>query len=51
MTWTVGPDLVPAPIANAGENEEIVLASFDVDEIRAFRKKEEWRLNYLRSHR
>lgn len=36
-------------IANAGENEEIVLASFDVDEIRAFRKKEEWRLNYLRS--
>ncbi|HET9790309.1 MAG TPA: carbon-nitrogen hydrolase family protein [Candidatus Angelobacter sp.] len=36
-------------IANAGENEEIILAPFDVDEIRAFRKKEEWRLNYLRS--
>lgn len=36
-------------IASAAENEEIVLASFDVDEIRAFRKKEEWGVNYLRS--
>jgi predicted amidohydrolase len=36
-------------IARAGESEEIVLASFDIDEIRAFRKDEGWRLNYLRS--
>jgi len=35
-------------IAKAGEQEEILLATFDMDEIRAFRKAESWRLDYLR---
>ena len=37
-------------IATAGEHEEILLACFDMDEIRSFREREAWRLNYLRSH-
>jgi len=36
-------------IARAEENEQIVLASFDMDEIRETRKREAWRLKYLRS--
>src|SRR5207245_1721228 len=35
-------------IAKADEQEQILLASFDIDEIRAFRNTESWRLNYRR---
>ena len=35
-------------IAKADEQEQILLASFDVDEIRAFRKFESWRVEYRR---
>jgi len=35
-------------VAKAGEAEEILLARFDVDEIREFRKAEAWRMNYRR---
>ncbi len=33
-------------IAVAGEREELLMAEFDLDEIRAFRKSESWRLNH-----
>lgn len=33
-------------IATANEQEQILLASFDIDEIRAFRKNESWRMDY-----
>jgi predicted amidohydrolase len=36
----------PILIAKAGEQEQILLADFDVDEIRAFRKCEAWRMEY-----
>jgi predicted amidohydrolase len=36
-------------IAKAGEREEILLAEFDMEEIRAFRSAESWRLNHRRS--
>lgn len=36
-------------LARAGEGEEILLVSFDVDEIRAFRNTESWRLDYRRN--
>jgi predicted amidohydrolase len=35
-------------IANAGEQEEVLVASFDLDEIRAFRIAESWRMERLR---
>jgi predicted amidohydrolase len=35
-------------IARAGEHEEILLATFDVDEIRQFRSTESWRMDYRR---
>jgi N-carbamoylputrescine amidase len=35
-------------IAAAGEQEETLLARFDVDEIRAFRQAESWRIDYRR---
>ena len=35
-------------IAAAGEGEEVLIAEFDVDEIRAFRCSESWRLDYRR---
>jgi len=35
-------------IAKAGEREEILLATFDMDEIRQFRSAESWRLDYRR---
>jgi predicted amidohydrolase len=35
-------------IARAGEQEQILLASFDLDEIRAFRNFESWRMEYRR---
>ena len=36
-------------IAQSGEQEEILIASFDMDAIREFRKAESWRLDYRRS--
>jgi predicted amidohydrolase len=36
-------------IAGAGEQEEIVLATFDLDDIRAFRSLESWRMDYRRA--
>lgn len=33
-------------IAIAGEDEEVLIAEFELDEIRKFRKSESWRLNY-----
>ena len=35
-------------VAKADEQEQILLASFDVDEIRAFRNFESWRMEYRR---
>lgn len=35
-------------IANADEQEQILLAAFDIDEIRAFRNSESWRMEYRR---
>ena len=35
-------------IARAGEQEQVLLASFDVDELREFRKAESWRMDYRR---
>ena len=35
-------------IARAGEHEEILLATFDMDEIRQFRRTESWRMDYRR---
>lgn len=35
-------------VARAGDNEQILLAAFDIDEIRAFRKIESWRMKYQR---
>jgi predicted amidohydrolase len=35
-------------IASAGEQEEVLLATIDIDEIRAFRDLESWRMNYRR---
>lgn len=35
-------------IASAGEQEEVLVATFDVDEIRKFRNAESWRLDYRR---
>jgi len=35
-------------IAKAGEQEQILLASFEVDEIRSFRNLESWRMEYQR---
>lgn len=36
-------------IAKAGEQEKILLATFDIAEIREFRKTELWRMNYRRA--
>ena len=36
-------------IARAGEHEEILLATFDMDEIRQFRSAESWRMDYRRA--
>lgn len=46
--WKNGSSL-DTLIARAGEREEILLATFEMDEIRAFRNAESWRVNYRRS--
>jgi predicted amidohydrolase len=39
-------------IASAGDHEKVLLATFDIDDIRSFRKAESWRLDYrLLRHR
>lgn len=45
VAWRDGGS-VDTLIAKAGEQEQILLATFDVDEIRAFRTAESWRLDY-----
>jgi predicted amidohydrolase len=49
-TWRAG-QTVNTLIARAGEQEQILLATFDMDEIRAVRKAESWRLDYRRAWR
>jgi hypothetical protein len=36
-------------IAKAGEGEDILLAPFDMDDIREFRTTESWRMDYRRA--
>jgi len=36
-------------ISKAGEQEQILLATFDLDDIRAFRKTESWRMDYRKT--
>lgn len=48
VAWRNGQP-VDTQIAKAGEQEELLLAAFDVDEIRTFRKLEEWRMNYRKA--
>jgi hypothetical protein len=33
-------------LVKAKEEEEVALATFDMDQIREFRKQEQWRLDY-----
>ncbi|MGA2134136.1 MAG: carbon-nitrogen hydrolase family protein [Bryobacteraceae bacterium] len=40
---------VDTGIAKAGEQEQILLAAFDIDDVRAFRKAESWRMDYRRA--
>lgn len=48
VAWRAGQ---PADtlITKAGECEQILLATFDIDDIREFRKVERWRMNYRRA--
>jgi predicted amidohydrolase len=48
LAWRAGQS-VDTLIAKAGEQEEILLATFDVDDIRAFRKTEMWRTDYRKA--
>ncbi|HKN61587.1 MAG TPA: carbon-nitrogen hydrolase family protein [Candidatus Acidoferrales bacterium] len=48
LAWRAGQS-VDALIAEAGEQEQILLATFDVDDIRAFRKTELWRMDYRKA--
>jgi N-carbamoylputrescine amidase len=48
VTWRAGQS-VETLIAEAGEQEQILLATFNVDEIRAFRKAESWRMDYRKT--
>jgi predicted amidohydrolase len=45
LTWRDGK-AQETVIARAGEREELLLAIFDIDEIREFRKAEAWRMHY-----
>ncbi|PYU65450.1 MAG: hypothetical protein DMG49_24195, partial [Acidobacteria bacterium] len=45
VAWRNGKP-IDTLIAKAGEREEILLASFDMDDIRAFRSTESWRMDY-----
>jgi predicted amidohydrolase len=48
VAWRAGQS-VDTLIAKTGEQEEILLATFDVDDIRAFRKAESWRMDYRKA--
>jgi predicted amidohydrolase len=48
VAWRSG-ESVDTLIAKAGKQEEILLAAFDVDDIRAFRKTESWRMDYRKA--
>jgi N-carbamoylputrescine amidase len=48
VVWRAGQS-VDTLIAKAGEQEQILLAMFDIDDIRAFRKTEAWRLDYRKA--
>jgi N-carbamoylputrescine amidase len=48
VAWRAG-QTVDTLIAKAGEQEQILLATFDIDDIREFRKAELWRMDYRRA--
>lgn len=48
VAWRNG-HAVDTVIAMAGEQEEILLATIDVEDIRAFRKAESWRMEYRKA--
>ena len=48
VAWRNGKP-IDTLIARAGEHEEILLATFDLDEIRQFRSTESWRMDYRRA--
>lgn len=48
VAWRAGRS-VDTLIAKAGEQEQILLAAFDMDDIRAFRKAETWRMDYRKA--
>jgi predicted amidohydrolase len=48
VAWRAG-EPVDTLIAKAGEQEQILLAAFDMDEIREFRRAEQWRMDYRRA--
>jgi predicted amidohydrolase len=48
VAWRNG-NSIDTLIARAGEHEEILLATFDMDEIRQFRSTESWRMDYRRA--
>jgi len=48
VAWRAGRS-VDTLIAKAGEQEQILLATFDIDDIRAFRKTESWRMDYRKA--
>ncbi|MBZ5569735.1 MAG: carbon-nitrogen hydrolase family protein [Acidobacteriia bacterium] len=45
VTWRNGKPQSPL-VAAAGEDEELLIAEFDLDEIHGFRRFESWRLNH-----
>jgi predicted amidohydrolase len=48
VAWRNGKS-IDTQIAKAGEQEEILLATFDMDDIRQFRNTESWRMDYRRA--
>jgi len=48
VAWRNGKS-VDTLVARAGEHEELLLATFDMDEIRQFRSTESWRMDYRRA--
>jgi predicted amidohydrolase len=48
VAWRNGKS-IDTLIAKAGEHEEILLATFDMDDIRQFRSTESWRMDYRRA--
>ena len=50
VAWREGQS-VDTLMTSAGQEEETLLATFNVDEIRAFRKAESWRLDYRKAWR